>query len=145
MMRISTKGRYALRIMIDLAHQPKGEPVSLRSVAERQCITLKYMEGIMTHLLRAQLVVSLRGKSGGYYLSRPAEDYTIYEILNAAEGDLSTVHCLSTTTNMCPMSDCCTTLPLWTGLQNVIQKYLESFTLADLKGEQNAQFFCAPS
>lgn len=142
MMRISTKGRYALRIMIDLAHQNDGEPVSLRSVAERQNITLKYMEGIMTHLLRAQLVVSIRGKSGGYYLARPAEDYTIYEILKAAEGDLATVHCLSTPTNMCPMCEECSTLPLWTGLQHVIQKYLESYTLADLKGEKNALYFC---
>ncbi|MBR5887250.1 MAG: Rrf2 family transcriptional regulator [Akkermansia sp.] len=142
MMRISTKGRYALRIMIDLANQNNEEPVSLRSVAERQNITLKYMEGIMTHLLRAQLVVSIRGKAGGYYLARPAEDYTIYEILKAAEGDLSTVHCLSTSTNLCPMSDMCTTLPLWVGLQNTIQKYLESYTLADLKGDTTTAQFC---
>ncbi len=142
MMRISTKGRYALRIMIDLSQQKSGVPVSLRSVAERQNITLKYMEGIMTHLLRAQLVVSIRGKAGGYYLARPAEDYTVYEILKAAEGDLATVHCLSTPTNYCPLSQACSTLPLWSGLQKVIQQYLESYTLADLMGDTCPQTFC---
>ncbi|MDO5463227.1 MAG: Rrf2 family transcriptional regulator [bacterium] len=142
MMRISTKGRYALRIMIDLSHQPSESPVSLRSVAERQEITLKYMESIMIHLLRAGLVISMRGKSGGYLLARKPEEYNVYEILKAAEGDLSTVHCLSTPTNFCPIHDVCTTLPLWTGLQNVIKNYLESYSLADLLGENDAQFFC---
>ena len=99
MMRISTKGRYALRIMIDLSHQKSGEPVSLRSIAERQEITLKYMESIMTQLLRAGLVVSVRGKSGGYHLTRQPKEYTVYEILRASEGDLSTVQCLSTPTS----------------------------------------------
>lgn len=142
MMRISTKGRYALRIMIDLSHQEGGQPVSLRSVSERQDITLKYMEGIMTHLLRAGLVVSARGKAGGYYLARAPKDYTIYEILKAAEGDLSTVHCLSTPQNFCPMHKECNTLPLWIGLQNVIRDYLSGYTLDDLKGEKGKQFFC---
>ncbi len=142
MMRISTKGRYALRIMIDLAHQNSGEPVSLRSVAERQNITLKYMESIMTHLLRAQLVVSIRGKSGGYYLARPAADYTIFEILKAAEGELATVHCLSTPHNKCPLNKTCSTLPLWSGLQTVIKTYLEGYTLADLMGSENGQQCC---
>lgn len=141
-MRISTKGRYALRIMIDLSHQKSGEPVSLRSVAERQNITLKYMEGIMTHLLRAGLVISIRGKAGGYYLARPAGDYTIYEILKAAEGDLSAVHCLSTPTNLCPMRDECNTLPLWSGLQQVIRQYLEGYTLEDLKGDKAPEGYC---
>ena len=142
MMRISTKGRYALRIMIDLAHQKSGEPVSLRSVAERQDITLKYMEGIMTHLLRSGLVVSIRGKAGGYYLAKPANEYTVYEILKAAEGDLSTVHCLSTPQNFCPMHEECSTLPLWKGLQDVIKSYLENFTLEDMKGDNSTQVFC---
>lgn len=142
MMRISTKGRYALRIMIDLSHQESGQPVSLRSVAERQEITLKYMEGIMTHLLRAGLVASARGKSGGYYLSRPSKEYTVYEILKAAEGDLSTVHCLATPQNFCPLHQECKTLPLWQGLQNVIRDYLSSYTLEDMRGEKNAQYFC---
>lgn len=142
MMRISTKGRYALRVMIDLSHQKSGEPVSLRSVAERQNITLKYIEGIMTHLLRAGLVVSIRGKAGGYYLARPAGDYTVYEILKAAEGDLSTVHCLSTPTNFCPMCDECSTLPLWKGLQNVIRQYLESYTLESFDDSRGMERFC---
>lgn len=142
MMRISTKGRYALRIMIDLSQQKSGVPVSLRSVAERQNITLKYMEGIMTHLLRAQLVVSIRGKAGGYYLARPAGDYTVYEILKAAEGDLATVHCLSTPKNYCPLNHTCSTLPLWSGLQKVIQQYLESYTLADLVNDSCPQSGC---
>ena len=142
MMRISTKGRYALRIMIDLSHQKSGEPVSLRSIAERQEITLKYMESIMTQLLRAGLVVSIRGKSGGYHLTRQPAEYTVYEILRASEGDLSTVQCLSTPTNYCPLHKECNTLPLWTGLRDVIVNYLKSYTLEDMKGENNSQFCC---
>ena len=132
MMRISTRGRYALRIMIDLARYAAREPVSLRDVAARQQITPKYMESIMAMLLRAGLVTSARGKSGGYRLARPAAQYNAYEILCAAEGDLEPVQCLSSPVNTCPMRERCTTLPVWTGLSEVIRTYLEGISLADL-------------
>lgn len=143
MMRISTKGRYALRIMLDLAAHADGSPVSLRDVAERQKITLKYMESIMAVLLHAQLVTSLRGKSGGYKLARPADAFTLYDILNVAEGDLMPVHCLSLPENDCELRDHCITLPVWAGLSEVIRDYLQGITLADLlKQAGKDMFFC---
>lgn len=132
MMRISTKGRYAVRIMLDLALHKEQGTVSLRDISERQNITPKYMESIMSLLVKEGLVVSTRGKAGGYSLSRPAEDYTVYDILCAAEGNLQPVQCLTTPTNPCILKDRCITLPLWEGLGQVIRGYLEKHTLADL-------------
>lgn len=142
MMKISTKGRYALRIMIDLARHAAAGPVALRAVAQRQNITLKYMESIMALLLREKLVISVRGKSGGYRLARPAEQYKVYEILCAAEGDLAPVQCLASADNPCTLRESCATLPLWTGLQQVVKDYLESFTLADLLGHEGELMYC---
>ena len=141
MMKISTKGRYALRIMLDLAANAEDEPVSLRDVAERQQITLKYMESIMSILLQARLVISTRGKTGGYRLSRKPQEYDIYEILTAAEGDLAPVKCLAEEENTCPLSSNCITLPLWEGLNGAIKDYLRQYTLADLlqNGRSNLQ------
>lgn len=132
MMKISTKGRYALRIMLDLAKNGHDTPVSLRDVAERQQITLKYMESIMSILLREGLVTSTRGKSGGYLLARAPETYNIYAILTAAEGDLAPVKCLEGSVNDCPLRLNCITLPLWEGLDAVIKNYLQQYTLNDL-------------
>ena len=132
MMRISTKGRYALRIMLDLVRHEDGEPVSLRDIAERQNITQKYMESIMSLLLREKLVVSVRGKSGGYRSARPAAEYSVYEILMAAEGSMSPVSCLANEPQGCELAARCETLPLWRGLDAVIRQYLQSITLADL-------------
>ena len=95
MMRISTKGRYALRIMLDLAQNGEDSPVALREISERQNITPKYMESIMALLLRDNLVQSLRGKAGGYMLTRKPAEYPLYEILSTAEGGLAPVHSLS--------------------------------------------------
>lgn len=133
MMRISTKGRYALRIMLDLAEHASRGPVSLRDVAERQHITPKYMESIMAILLREGLVTSVRGKSGGYRLARSAEQYTAYDILEAAEGDLVPVQCLAQHENTCALRESCATLPVWQGLADVIRDYLQSVTLADMR------------
>lgn len=137
MMRISTKGRYAVRIMQDLALHAGQGPVSLRDISERQNITPKYMESIMAILLRNELVTSLRGKLGGYTLTREPAAYSVYEILCAAEGDMKPVQCLATPQNTCILKEHCTTLPLWKGLSDVIQTYLEAHTLAELteKGE----------
>lgn len=142
MMKISTKGRYALRIMIDLARHADSGPVALRAVAERQNITLKYMESIIALLMREKLVVSVRGKAGGYRLARPADQYKVYEILCAAEGDLAPVQCLVAPTNDCMLRDNCATLPLWTGLYEVVKKYLESRTLADLVLKDGSLTYC---
>ncbi len=132
MMRISTKGRYALRIMLDLAQNSSQGPVASREVSERQNITPKYMESIMALLLRDKLVQSLRGKAGGYQLSRKPEEYNLYEILSSAEGGLAPVHCLALDSNSCPIKKSCLTIPVWTGLHNAIESYLSGITLKDL-------------
>ncbi len=132
MMRISTKGRYALRIMLDLAQNDDLGPVALREISERQNITPKYMESIMSMLLRDKLVQSLRGKAGGYQLTRKPEEYPIYEILSCAEGGLAPVHCLAMEENECPIRKTCLTIPVWEGLHQVIKDYLSGITLKTL-------------
>lgn len=132
MMRISTKGRYALRIMLDLAQNDDLGPVALREISERQNITPKYMESIMAMLLRDKLVQSLRGKAGGYQLTRKPEEYPIYEILSCAEGGLAPVHCLAMEENECPIRNTCLTIPVWEGLHQVIKDYLSGITLKTL-------------
>ena len=132
MMRISTKGRYALRIMLDLAQHNEQGPVALREISERQNITPKYMESIMALLLRDNLVQSLRGKAGGYKLTRKPSQYPLYEILSTAEGGLAPVHCLAMDENECPIRQSCLTIPVWEGLHKVIEDYLSSLTLDTL-------------
>ncbi len=139
MMKISTRGRYALRVMVELARQTEGKTTSLRSIAENQLITPKYLESIIALLLRENLVVSSRGKSGGYRLSRPASQYTAYDILLATEGDLSPVQCL-TSPAPCPMQQHCPTFPLWKGLQTVTHDYLRSITLEQLAQLPDGEF-----
>lgn len=132
MMRISTKGRYALRIMLDLAQHSDQGPVALREISERQNITPKYMESIMALLLRDNLVQSLRGKAGGYKLTRKPGEYPLYEILSSAEGGLAPVHCLAMEENDCPIRQSCLTIPVWEGLHKVIEDYLSSLTVQTL-------------
>ena len=132
MMRISTKGRYALRIMLDLAQHTDQGPVALREISERQKITPKYMESIMSLLLRDQLVQSLRGKAGGYKLTKTADKYNLYEILSSAEGGLAPVHCLSMDENDCPLRQTCLTIPVWEGLHKAIEDYLSGISLQTL-------------
>lgn len=132
MMRISTKGRYALRIMLDLAQHSDQGPVALREISERQNITPKYMESIMALLLRDNLVQSLRGKAGGYKLTRKPGEYPLYEILSSAEGGLAPVHCLAMDENDCPIRQSCLTIPVWEGLHKVIEDYLSSLTVQTL-------------
>lgn len=131
-MRISTKGRYALRIMLDLAQHTDQGPVALREISERQKITPKYMESIMSLLLRDQLVQSLRGKAGGYKLTKTADKYNLYEILSSAEGGLAPVHCLSMDENECPIRQTCLTIPVWEGLHKAIEDYLTGISLQTL-------------
>lgn len=143
MMRISTAGRYSLRLMVHLASRPDGKPVALRTVSEQQHIPLKYLESIVSVLVREGLMTSLRGKMGGYCLSRPPENYTVYEILRVAEGDLAPVACLSRDASPCPMEQECATRPVWEGLNQVIREYLEGITLDRIAREPRGQFsFC---
>ena len=131
-MKISTKGRYALRVMIDLAGHETGAVISLRDISQRQGITLKYLEQIIPLLSRAGLLKSMRGSSGGYRLTRPASEYTAGEILRAVEGSLVPVACLEDEPNRCSRCGECMTLPFWQGLARVIDNYVDGITLQDL-------------
>ncbi len=131
-MKFSTRGRYALRVMVDLAENNTGEYIRLKDISKRQGITIKYLEQIMPLLTKAGYVSSLRGNAGGYRLSRPAEQYTVGDILRTAEGSLSPISCLEDTPNSCPRCHECTTLPFWEGLQKTINTFADSYTLADL-------------
>lgn len=130
----STKGRYALRFMYDLATHEGW--VSLKDISERQEISRKYLEQITPLLLEANLVESLRGKSGGYRLLRNPELYPIGEILRAAEGEVAAVACVSSCkSNTCPRSQSCPTMPIWKELDKITNDYLNSKTLADIMPE----------
>ncbi len=131
-MLISTKGRYALRVMIEIASDGSGEYVPLQSIAENQNISMKYLESIIVILSKAGLLDGKRGKNGGYKLFRNPEEYTVLEILRLTEGGLAPVSCLENEVNNCVRAKSCQTLPLWEGLNNIINNYLGSITLADL-------------
>ena len=121
-MKFSTKSRYALRLMAELARYAPGTTVSLKEISERQNLSLKYLEQIVTPLARVGLVKSERGSQGGYRLTKAPADYTAGEILRAIEGSVAPIPCLGSETNECPMSDQCFTLPFWAGLDNVTEE-----------------------
>lgn len=129
-MMVSTKGRYALRIMADLAENQEGGPVSLKDIAERENIGIKYLEIIVSSLNKNGLLKSVRGKNGGYMLNREPKEYTIASILNAAEGSLAPVACVSD--GECKNAPSCKTYVLWKELDGVIEDFLSSKTLADI-------------
>ena len=131
-MLISTKGRYALRVMIDLAEHQTDEFVSLNGIAQRQEISEKYLESIIRILVKGKVLESLRGKGGGYRLKKPQEQYTVGSILKLTEESLAPVACLEENAEVCPRMSECRTLPLWQGLDKVISDYLGSVTIADL-------------
>lgn len=130
-MLVSTKGRYALRVLIDMAEHPTGRYIPLKDIAERQEISEKYLESILKVLVREGVLTGLRGKGGGYRLSKPPEQYTVGEVLRLTEGTLAPVSCLEEK-EPCARSSGCRTLPLWRGLDKVIREYLDSYTIADL-------------
>ena len=134
-MMISTKGRYALRVMLDLAEHNNGEYISLKEISDRQEISRKYLEGIMTALSKAHLVDSSSGKTGGYRLLKPAEEYPVGEILRTVESDMVPVACMGESDMKCARADTCYTMPFWMGLGKVIDHYLDSHTLHDLLEE----------
>ena len=137
-MLISTRGRYALRVMIDLAEQRSGGYIPLKEVAERQEISEKYLESIIKLLVKAGLLDGVRGKGGGYKLTRPPEDYTVGEILRLIEGDLAPVSCLNESSAECPRMANCRTVKMWTGLYKLINDYFDGVTLSDLMEEKTA-------
>lgn len=131
-MVISTKGRYALRVMIDLAEQNSSDYIPLKDIAQRQDISLKYLESIMSILAKANFVASLHGKGGGYKLSREANSYTVGSILKLTEGSLSPVSCLQSNHSGCDRAGKCRTLPMWKKLDNLLQDFFEGITLESL-------------
>ncbi len=131
-MKVSTKGRYALRLMIDLAEHDSGDYIPLRDISERQGISVKYLEQIVTQLSRAGFLRSVRGAQGGYRLSRHPENYSVGEILRITEGDLAPISCLTDDTTRCPRQVECPTFDFWKGLHRVINDYVDSVSLDDL-------------
>jgi Rrf2 family protein len=130
---ISTKGRYALRIMLDLAEQPVGEAIKLKDVAARQKISLKYLEQIIAILNKAGLVRSIRGPQGGYMLTRKPAEYTVGTILRLTEGDLAPVSCVSSAYPDCEKQQQCATVVVWEKMYKAINGVIDNITLADLQ------------
>lgn len=142
-MKISTKGRYALRMMIDLATHDGKEFVALKDIASRQDISKKYLEQIVPLLSKAELLKTNRGYQGGYALVKPPEKYTVGEILRVTEGSLSPVACLQYGENDCPRKADCITLPVWEGLYKAIMEYLDGITLRDIiNNAPSGQDYC---
>ena len=131
-MVISTKGRYALRLMLDIAMQEGTSPVPLHDIAERQGVSFKYLEQIVPPLSKAGFLKSVRGANGGYLLTKDPSEITTGDILRAGEGNLAPVACLASDEIDCPRAELCVTLPFWKGLDDAISAYIDSVTLADL-------------
>lgn len=143
-MRISTKGRYAIRLMLDIAQHSNGENVSIKDISQRQDISLKYLEQIVNMLSKAGFLKSQRGSQGGYKLIRKPEEYTIGDILRVTEGEMAPVSCLEDEKNQCPRAGQCPTIKFWRGLYQTINEYLDGTTIADLvhSAEENNEDFC---
>ncbi len=131
-MKISTKGRYALRVMIDLALHDNGEYIALKDIAARQNITIKYLEQIVTVLNKAGFLRSMRGNNGGHRLAKEPSEYVVGDILRAMEGSLTPIECAAIENGDCPRADSCVTLNFWKGLDDVINDYVDRFRLSDL-------------
>lgn len=131
-MIVSTRGRYALRVMIDLAEHSQEERIPLKSISERQGISQKYMESIMTLLSKNNFVDAVHGKGGGYKLNRPVNEYKVGDILRLTEGTLAPVVCLERGAEPCLKKDKCRTISMWTKLDSMINEYLDSVTIEDL-------------
>jgi len=138
-LKISTRGRYALRLMLDLALNDKDQYITIKSISERQEISGKYLEQIISVLSRAGYVKSVRGAQGGYKLARPAEEYTVGMILRLIEGSLAPVACMDDTPNQCPRRDKCVTLSVWQKIGKAVSDVVDNITLADLAAEQQAK------
>lgn len=140
-MKISTKGRYALRVMIDLAEHHTGGYIPMKDVAARQEISLKYLERILPVLTKNRLIEGVHGKGGGYRLTRDPSDYPVGEILRLTEGDLSPVACLSPDAPPCEKASECKTLKLWRDFYEMTNRYFDSVTVADLMNADTADLY----
>jgi len=135
-LKISTRGRYAVRLMLDLAQNETNNYVTIKSISERQEISSKYLEQIISTLSRAGFVRSERGSQGGYKLARPAEEYTIGAILRLIEGSLVPVACMDDEPNQCPRCGTCVTLDIWKQIDEAVSNVVDNITLADLAKKQ---------
>lgn len=131
-MIISTRGRYALRVMIDMAENFQGGYIPMKEIAARQGISLKYLEKILPGLVDAGFVEGVHGKGGGYRMIKQPEECSVLEVLSVTEGDLAPVSCLEGGAFGCERRNECRTLPLWDGLNKVVSQYLEGVSIADL-------------
>ena len=131
-MMISTRGRYGLRVLIDLAENQKDDYVTLKEIAARQEISEKYLESIVKDLVRAGILEGVRGKGGGYRLAHDPEEVKVLDVLNLLEGSLVPVACLEEGAKPCARAAICRTLPLWEGLNKVVKEYLSGYTIHDL-------------
>ncbi|MBO5525563.1 MAG: RrF2 family transcriptional regulator [Clostridia bacterium] len=131
-MMVSTRGRYALRVMVDLAEHASEGYIAMKEVAERQDISLKYLERILPILVKANLIEGVHGKGGGYKLTREAKSYPVGEILRLTEGDLAPVACLECGSEPCAKVAQCRTISMWRQLQSLVNDYLDGVTVADL-------------
>ncbi len=137
-MMVSTRGRYALRVLIDLAEHNNGSYIPMKDVAARQEISLKYLERILPTLTKAKLIEGVHGKGGGYKLTRAPEDYTVGEVLRLTEGDLAPVACLSPDAEPCERAAECRTLQMWQGFYEMTNRYFDSVTIASLTNTETA-------
>ena len=137
-MIVSTKGRYALRVMVRFALRSNGEYIPLKEIAESEGISQKYLESIMTTLSKAGFVDAVHGKGGGYRLNRPAKEYTVGSILKLTEGSLAAVSCTAQGPAACSRTTCCQTKPMWEKLDKMIDEFFEGITLADLLEENKS-------
>ena len=138
-MKISTKGRYALRLMLELANNRSGDYMTIKNIAFRQEISEKYLEQIITTLSRAGFVKSTRGSQGGYKLAKPAEEYTVGMILRLIEGSLVPVACMQDEPNLCPRCDRCATLDVYKQIHTAVNNVVDNITLADLAQQEQAK------
>ena len=134
-MIVSTKGRYALRVMVSFAQRGREEYIPLKEIAEAEGISQKYLESIMTTLSKAGFVDAVHGKGGGYRLNRSPEEYTVGSILNLTEGGLTAVSCTSQGASACSRAECCNALPMWEKLDKMINDFFDGITIADLLKE----------
>lgn len=139
-MKISTKGRYALRMLLDLAERDGSGFVALKEIAQRQNISKKYLEQIIPVFNKSDILQTNRGFQGGYKLAKSPDKYTVGEILRLTEGSLSPVACLDQDPNECERSGECATLPVWQGLSRVINEYLDGITLQDILDQQKERY-----
>ena len=137
-MMVSTKGRYAIRVLLDLAENYNGSYIPMKEVAARQELSLKYIEQIMPLLKKAGAVEGVHGKGGGYHLTKRPEDYKIGDILRMAEGNIAPVACLECGAKPCERASECRTLPMWTKFYEMTNEYFDGITIADLIGTEIA-------